>query len=35
MRESLELEWFYYVDFYLTTLGCQFCLASFNDQVQQ
>ena len=35
MLESLEPEWFDYVDFHLTTLGCHFCRASFKDLHEQ
>jgi len=31
LLETLEPEWFDYVDFHLTTLGCHFCRASFKD----
>jgi RNA polymerase sigma factor (sigma-70 family) len=33
--ESLDPEWFDYVDFHLTTLGCHFCRASFKDLQEQ
>ena len=33
--EKLNAEWFDYVDFHLTTLGCHFCRASFNDLQHQ
>lgn len=29
--ESLPPEWFDYVDFHLTTMGCHFCRASYKD----
>ncbi|MBN1764816.1 MAG: sigma-70 family RNA polymerase sigma factor [Sedimentisphaerales bacterium] len=35
LLESLEPDWFDYVDFHLTTLGCHFCRASFKDIKQQ
>ena len=31
LQETLEPEWFDYVDFHLTTLGCHFCRASYKD----
>jgi len=31
LLESLSAQWFDYVDFHLTTLGCHFCRASFKD----
>lgn len=31
LREDLSPEWFDYVDFHLTTMGCHFCRASFKD----
>lgn len=31
LLESLSPEWFDYVDFHLTTMGCHFCRASFKD----
>ncbi|MGE5295167.1 MAG: RNA polymerase sigma factor, partial [Solirubrobacterales bacterium] len=31
LLESLSAEWFDYVDFHLTTMGCHFCRASFKD----
>jgi RNA polymerase sigma-70 factor (ECF subfamily) len=36
LLEDLPPEWFDYVDFHLTTMGCHFCRASFKDlQVEQ
>jgi len=35
LLESLSPEWFDYVDFHLTTLGCHFCRASFKDLQEQ
>jgi RNA polymerase sigma factor (sigma-70 family) len=35
LLESLDPEWFDYVDFHLTTLGCHFCRASFKDLQDQ
>jgi hypothetical protein len=31
LHESLSPQWFDYVDFHLTTLGCHFCRASYKD----
>jgi RNA polymerase sigma-70 factor (ECF subfamily) len=31
LRERLSPQWFDYVDFHLTTLGCHFCRASYKD----
>ncbi|MGB2806116.1 MAG: sigma-70 family RNA polymerase sigma factor [Sedimentisphaerales bacterium] len=31
LLETLEPEWFDYVDFHLTTLGCHFCRANLKD----
>lgn len=31
LLETLAPEWFDYVDFHLTTVGCRFCRASFRD----
>lgn len=33
--ETLEAEWFDYVDFHLATIGCRFCRASFKDLQEQ
>jgi RNA polymerase sigma factor (sigma-70 family) len=35
LLESLDPQWFDYVDFHLTTLGCHFCRASFKDLKDQ
>jgi RNA polymerase sigma factor (sigma-70 family) len=35
LLETLSAEWFDYVDFHLTTLGCHFCRASFKDLQEQ
>jgi len=35
LLESLPPEWFDYVDFHLTTMGCHFCRASFKDLREQ
>jgi RNA polymerase sigma factor (sigma-70 family) len=35
LLETLSPEWFDYVDFHLTTLGCHFCRASFKDLHEQ
>jgi len=35
LLETLSPEWFDYVDFHLTTLGCHFCRASFKDLREQ
>ncbi len=36
LLESLPAQWFDYVDFHLTVVGCHFCRASFKDlQAQQ
>ncbi len=35
LLETLSPEWFEYVDFHLTTLGCHFCRASFKDLQEQ
>ncbi|MEN6575221.1 MAG: sigma-70 family RNA polymerase sigma factor [Phycisphaerales bacterium] len=35
LLESLSPEWFDYVDFHLTTMGCHFCRASFKDLREQ
>jgi RNA polymerase sigma factor (sigma-70 family) len=35
LLESLAPEWFDYVDFHLTTMGCHFCRASFKDLQEQ
>lgn len=35
LLESLSPEWFDYVDFHLTTMGCHFCRASFKDLQEQ
>ena len=35
LLEQLEPEWFDYVDFHLTTLGCHFCRANLKDLKQQ
>jgi len=31
LLEDLSPEWFDYVDFHLTAMGCHFCRASFKD----
>ncbi len=35
LLETLEAEWFDYVDFHLATVGCRFCRASFKDLKEQ
>jgi hypothetical protein len=35
LLETLSPEWFDYVDFHLTTMGCHFCRASFKDLHEQ
>jgi RNA polymerase sigma factor (sigma-70 family) len=35
LLETLDPEWFDYVDFHLTTIGCRFCRASFKDLQEQ
>lgn len=35
LLEDLSPEWFDYVDFHLTTMGCHFCRASFKDLQEQ
>jgi len=35
LLENLSPEWFDYVDFHLTTVGCHFCRASFKDLQEQ
>jgi len=35
LLERLESQWFEYVDFHLTTLGCQFCRANYKDLQRQ
>lgn len=35
LLETLPPEWFDYVDFHLTTVGCHFCRASFKDLKEQ
>ncbi len=35
LLESLSPEWFDYVDFHLTTMGCHFCRANFKDLQEQ
>jgi RNA polymerase sigma factor (sigma-70 family) len=35
LLETLEAEWFDYVDFHLATIGCRFCRASFKDLQEQ
>jgi len=35
LLETLAPEWFDYVDFHLTTMGCHFCRASFKDLQEQ
>jgi RNA polymerase sigma factor (sigma-70 family) len=35
LLETLPPEWFDYVDFHLTTMGCHFCRASFKDLREQ
>ena len=35
LLETLSAEWFDYVDFHLTTLGCHSCRASFKDLQEQ
>lgn len=35
LLEDLSPEWFDYVDFHLTTMGCHFCRASFKDLREQ
>ncbi len=35
LLEDLSAEWFDYVDFHLTTMGCHFCRASFKDLREQ
>jgi RNA polymerase sigma-70 factor (ECF subfamily) len=35
LLETLSPEWFDYVDFHLTTVGCHFCRASFKDLQEQ
>jgi RNA polymerase sigma factor (sigma-70 family) len=35
LRETLSPDWFDYVDFHLTTMGCHFCRASFKDLQEQ
>ena len=35
LLEKLEPEWFDYIDFHLTTLGCHFCRANLKDLKRQ
>lgn len=35
LLEDLSPEWFDYVDFHLTTMGCHFCRANFKDLQEQ
>jgi RNA polymerase sigma factor (sigma-70 family) len=35
LLETLSPEWFDYVDFHLSTMGCHFCRASFKDLQEQ
>lgn len=35
LLETIPPEWFDYVDFHLTTIGCHFCRANFKDLQQQ
>jgi RNA polymerase sigma-70 factor (ECF subfamily) len=35
LLETLSPDWFDYVDFHLTTMGCHFCRASFKDLQEQ
>ncbi|MBN1975291.1 MAG: RNA polymerase sigma factor [Sedimentisphaerales bacterium] len=35
LLEQLEPDWFDYIDFHLTTLGCHFCRANLKDLKQQ
>jgi RNA polymerase sigma factor (sigma-70 family) len=35
LLEKLDPEWFDYIDFHLTTLGCHFCRANLKDLRQQ
>jgi len=35
LLESLSSEWFDYVDFHLTLMGCHFCRANFKDLQEQ
>ena len=35
LLEQLDPEWFDYIDFHLTTLGCHFCRANLKDLKQQ
>ena len=35
LLETLPPEWFDYVDFHLTVVGCHFCRASFKDLQEQ
>lgn len=35
LLETLEAEWFDFVDFHLATVGCRFCRASFKDLQEQ
>lgn len=35
LLETVPPEWFDYVDFHLTTVGCHFCRASFKDLQEQ
>jgi len=35
LQETLSPQWFDYVDFHLTTLGCHFCRASYKDLQEQ
>ncbi len=35
LLETIPPEWFDYVDFHLTTVGCHFCRASFKDLQEQ
>jgi hypothetical protein len=35
LLETLPPEWFDYVDFHLTIVGCHFCRASFKDLQEQ
>jgi len=35
LLEQLEPEWFDYIDFHVTTLGCHFCRANLKDMRQQ
>lgn len=35
MLEELEPQWYHYVDYHLTTLGCHFCRASYKDLAEE